>query len=215
MVNHELRNALAAVYGWSEMLVRKRDPATVPRAAFEVLDSAQHAIGLIDDLLDLSRLDEDRLKPNIRAVEPSSIATRAVRRVTPGASLKQVSIELSADTGLPSCATDANRVEQILINLLTNAIKYAPERSAVRLDIAVRGSRVVYQIDDDGPGVRESEVEQIFDIYVTKAGEESRGLGLGLPLSRRLARLLGGELHAVARSGEGGRFILEVPASVS
>ena len=70
MVNHELRNALAAVYGWAEMLVRKKDPATVPRAAFEVLDSAQQAIGLINDLLDLSRLDEDRLKPVIRSVEP-------------------------------------------------------------------------------------------------------------------------------------------------
>ena len=70
MVNHELRNALAAVYGWAEMLVRKKDPATVPRAAFEVLDSAQQAIGLINDLLDLSRLDEDRLKPVIRAVDP-------------------------------------------------------------------------------------------------------------------------------------------------
>ena len=215
MVNHELRNALAAVYGWSEMLVRKRDPATVPRAAFEVLDSAQHAISLIDDLLDLSRLDEDRLKPNIRAVEPFSIATRAVRRVTPAANMKQVNLEVSAKPELPSCATDANRAEQILINLLTNAIKYAPDRSTVRLDIGVHASRVVYQIDDDGPGVPESEVEQIFDIYVTKAGEESRGLGLGLPLSRRLARLLGGELHAVARPGQGGRFILEVPASIS
>jgi GAF domain-containing protein len=67
MVNHELRNALAAVFGWSEMLVRKKDPATVPRAAFEVLDSAKQAIGLINDLLDLSRLDEDRLKPVIRS----------------------------------------------------------------------------------------------------------------------------------------------------
>ena len=79
MVNHELRNALAAVYGWAEMLVRKKDPATVPRAAFEVLDSAEQAIALINDLLDLSRLDEDRLKPVIRAVEPTSIADRSMR----------------------------------------------------------------------------------------------------------------------------------------
>ena len=69
MVNHELRNALAAVFGWAEMLVRRKDPATVPRAAFEVLDSAEQAIGLINDLLDLSRLDEDRLKPVIQAVD--------------------------------------------------------------------------------------------------------------------------------------------------
>jgi signal transduction histidine kinase len=213
MVNHELRNALAAVYGWSEILVRRRDPATVPRAAFEVLDSAQHAIGLINDLLDLSRLDEDRLKPIIRAVEPLSMAKRAIGRVTPAANLKQIVLEVVPELDLPSCATDASRVEQILINLLGNAIKYAPERTTVQVSIAIRGRYVVYQVDDEGPGVPIEEVERIFDVYVTKIGEETRGLGLGLPLSRRLARLLGGELRAVARPGRGGSFVLEVPAS--
>jgi signal transduction histidine kinase len=213
MVNHELRNALAGVYGWSEMLVRKKDPATVPRAAFEVMDSAQYAVGLINDLLDLSRLDEDRLKPVIRAVEPLSMANRALGLVTPAANLKQVLLKLEPSPSLPNCETDANRVEQILVNLLGNAIKYAPERSTVQLGITSREGRVVYQVDDEGPGVPPSDIERIFDIYVTKAGEESRGLGLGLPLSRRLAQLLGGELHAVARPGKGGRFVLEVPAA--
>jgi len=215
MVNHELRNALAAVYGWSEMLVRKRDPATVPRAAFEVLDSAEHAIRLINDLLDLSRLDEDRLKPIIRAVEPSMMASRAMIRVTPAADLKKIELRLVSSPGLPSCATDANRVEQILVNLLGNAIKYSPERSVVRVSITSREKFVAYQVEDEGPGVPPGEVERIFDIYVTKAGEESRGLGLGLPLSRRLARLLGGELHAVSSPDQGGRFILQLPATVS
>jgi signal transduction histidine kinase len=215
MVNHELRNALAAVYGWSEMLVRKRDPATVPRAAFEVLDSAQHAIGLINDLLDLSRLDEDRLKPIIRAVEPAGMARRAMGRVTPAADQKGVTLQLTPAPELPNCATDASRVEQILVNLLGNAIKYAPERSVVRITISSVERYVVYQIDDDGPGVSAGELEQIFDIYVTKAGEESRGLGLGLPLSRRLARLLGGELHAALHPEGGGRFVLEVPVAAS
>ena len=213
MVNHELRNALAAVYGWSEMLVRKRDPATVPRAAFEVLDSAQHAIHLIDDLLDLSRLDEDRLKPIIKEVEPSSMATRAMVRVTPAAERKRVSLELAPGADLPNCATDANRVEQILVNLLSNAIKYAPATSTVRIAVTRNGGRVAYRVEDEGPGVPPNDVERIFDIYVTKADEESRGLGLGLPLSRRLARLLGGELHAVSRPGQGGCFVLEVLAS--
>jgi signal transduction histidine kinase len=215
MVNHELRNALSAVYGWSEMLVRKRDPATVPRAAFEVLDSAQYAIGLINDLLDLSRLDEDRLKPVIRRVEPVSMARNAVGRVTPAANLKNVALHLTPDAGLPNCETDANRVEQILVNLLTNAIKHAPEQSSVTLSITAVDARVVYRVEDEGPGVPPSDVERIFDIYVTKADEEAQGLGLGLPLSRRLARLLGGELRAAARPGKGGCFILEVPASKS
>jgi len=215
MVNHELRNALAAVYGWSEMLIRKRDPATVPRAAFEVLGSAEDAIHLINDLLDLSRLDEDRLKPVIRVVEPCSMARRAMARVTPAANMKEITIELAPAAGLPACATDASRVEQILVNLLGNAIKFAPARSTVLVRITSRDARVLYEVKDQGPGIGPAELEKIFDVYVTKVGEESRGLGLGLPLSRRLARLLGGELRAVSEPGRGGWFILEVPADAS
>src|SRR5215211_3698702 len=136
MVNHELRNALAAVYGWSEMLVRKKDPATVPKAAFEVLDSAEQAIGLINDLLDLSRLDEDRLKPVIRPVEPASVARRAIGRVIPAAEARQIRLELSVPAALPSCETDASRLEQILVNLLGNAIHHTPDASTVRVVIA-------------------------------------------------------------------------------
>jgi signal transduction histidine kinase len=179
------------------------------------LDSAQYAVGLINDLLDLSRLDEDRLKPVIRAVEPLSMANRAMGLVTPAANLKQITLKLVPSRGLPNCETDANRVEQILVNLLGNAIKYAPEQSTVQLSVTSRERRVIYQVEDEGPGVPPGDVERIFDIYVTKVGEESRGLGLGLPLSRRLAQLLGGELHAIARPGKGGCFALEVPATTS
>jgi signal transduction histidine kinase len=214
MVNHELRNALAGVYGWAEMLVRKKDPATVPRAAFEVLDSAQQAVGLISDLLDLSRLDEDRLKPVIRPVEPGAIARRAFGRVTPAAEAKRVRLELELAPVLPSCETDASRVEQILVNLLGNGIHHTPEASAVHLGVSAGEGLVRFTVRDEGPDIPESEVEQVFDIYVTKAVGENRGVGLGLPLSRRLARLLGGELHALpAAPGEGGRFVLELPAA--
>ena len=76
MVNHELRNALAGVLGWAELLVRRRDPATVPRAAHEVLGAAESAAELIGDLLDLSRLDEDRLKPVLTPVDSRSVIHR-------------------------------------------------------------------------------------------------------------------------------------------
>ena len=166
MVNHELRNALAAVFGWSEMLVRKKDPATVPRAAFEVLDSAKQAIGLINDLLDLSRLDEDRLKPAIRSVEPTMVARRAIGRVTPAAEARQIRLELQASAALPACETDASRLEQILVNLLGNAIHHTPDGSTVRVRIAAGPRTVEYVVEDEGPGVPEDEFERIFDIYV-------------------------------------------------
>jgi len=213
MVNHELRNSLAAVYGWSEILVRKRDPATVPPAAFEVLDSAQQAVDLINDLLDLSRLDEDRLKPVIRSVDPGGMAKRAVGRVTPAADARQVALELVIAHGLPTCETDASRVEQILVNLLANGIQHTAERSVVRLDVTSGEKVVVYTVKDQGPGIPEEDLERVFDIYASKKEGDMRGVGLGLPLSRRLARLLGGDLRALSRPGAGGEFVLDLPAS--
>ncbi len=202
MVNHELRNSLAAVYGWAEMLVRKKDPETVPRAAFEVLDSAQQAIGLINDLLDLSRLDEDRLRPVIREVEPVAVARRAIVRITPAAEARQITISPDAAPDLPTCQTDASRVEQILMNLLGNAIQHSPAGGRIRVEVTA----------DEGRGIPASEAERIFDIYVSKKDGDSPGVGLGLPLSRRLARLLGGELRAVPLPDRG-RFVLELPAT--
>ena len=213
MVNHELRNALAAVFGWSEMLVRKKDPATVPRAAFEVLDSAQQAVGLINDLLDLSRLDEDRLKPVIRAVDPEKMAWRAIGRVTPAADARGVGIEVQGGAGLPTCETDANRVEQILVNLLTNAIQHTSQDSTIHVELAAGNGTITYTVRDEGPGILAEEVEHIFDVYATNKEGDLRGTGLGLPLSRRLARLLGGDLHALPHPGAGGKFVLRLPAS--
>jgi signal transduction histidine kinase len=215
MVNHELRNALAATYGWAEMLTRKKDPATVPRAAYEVLEAAGQAIALISDLLDLSRLDEDRLRPVIQAVDPVAMVRRTVARLTPMAEAKRISQVVEAKGTLPIIKTDSNRVEQILVNLLSNGIRHSPEGGKVRIEIQEVAERIRFEVRNDGPAIPESELEQIFDIYVTKAGEESRGSGLGLPLSRRLARLLGGELRALAGSGEGACFVLELPKAIS
>ncbi|HET8623500.1 MAG TPA: GAF domain-containing sensor histidine kinase [Gemmatimonadales bacterium] len=212
MVNHELRNALAATYGWAEMLVRKKDPATVPRAAYEVVDSADQAVKLINDLLDLSRVDEDRLRPVIRPVDALTITRRAVGRLLPAAEARNVSLETRAEAHLPPCHTDASRLEQILVNLVGNGIRHSSERGTVRVTLASPPGRITFTVENDGPGIDPDDIERIFDIYVTNPGDESRSFGLGLPLSRRLARLLGGELRAVPQSS-GGCFILELPAA--
>lgn len=209
MVNHELRNALAAVFGWAEMLVRKKDPSTVPPAAFEVLDSADQAIRLINDLLDLSRLDEDRLRPVIQEVDAGAASLRAIARATPAAEKKGVVLTVAAPNRSAVTRTDANRLEQILTNLLTNAIRHTPDGSTVRVVLTAADGLVAFEVIDEGPGVPDDDLDRIFDIYLTTA-EDGRGLGLGLPLSRRLARLLGGELRALSRTG-GGRFRLELP----
>lgn len=212
MVNHELRNSLAAVYGWAEMLVRRKEPGTVPRAAFEVLDSAEQAISLINDLLDLSRLDEDRLKPVIRDVDSAAVVRQAISRLTPAADSKQVRLAAVVPPEPPTCRTDPHRVEQILVNLLTNAVRHTPNGTTVTVTLESAGGDVVFRIEDAGPGVPREDLERIFDIYQTKAAE-GKGSGLGLPLSRRLARLLGGELRAEAHPSGGGCFVLQLSSS--
>jgi signal transduction histidine kinase len=111
---------------------------------------------------------------------------------------------------MPVCQTDPHRVEQILVNLLANAVRHTPEASKVRVEVTASDSMARIGIADQGSGIEAGNEEQIFDIYMTNAGEEGTGSGLGLPLSRRLARLLGGDLKAVARPG-GGYFILALP----
>ncbi len=212
MVNHELRNALAATFGWAELLVRRKDPATVPRAAFEVMDSAEQAVALINDLLDLSRLDEDRLRPNIQPVDAVGTAKRALSRVTPAAGAKNIKFDLVVRPDVRSCRTDQHRVEQILVNLLNNAVRHSPAGGSIGVEVAPRGEFVAFTVSDAGPGIPEGDLEGIFDVYFTKADEESRGAGLGLPLSRRLAQLLHGSLWAGNRTGGGAQFVLEIPA---
>ena len=210
-VNHELRNAIAGVYGWAEMLVRKKDPETVPKAAFEVLESAEQAIALINDLLDLSRLDENRLKPHFQDVEGAMVADRAIRLVQPAANAKDVTVTQDIPKALPSSHTDAQRVEQILVNLLGNAVRHTPPGSTVRVSGAITDETFVIRVLDEGPGIQEEDQERIFDIYYTNSGEEGVGSGLGLPLSRRLARLLGGELRVENGDRKGACFSLHLP----
>jgi len=211
MVNHELRNALAAVLGWAEMLTRRKDPATVPRAAYEVLDAAEGASALINDLLDLSRLDEDRLRPVIREHDCVAIIRHAVSRVEPAAAAKGVEIVHLLPDDVVTCRTDAQRVEQILVNVLGNAIRHTPEGSRVRVVMEHLDRLARVQVEDEGPGIPEDQIDRVFDVYETKAGEERLGTGLGLPLSRRLAQLLRGNLYATVVEGSGACFTLELP----
>jgi signal transduction histidine kinase len=98
------------------------------------------------------------------------------------------------------------------VNLLGNAIQHSPQGGEVSLATTTEGAKVVFTVENDGSGVPAEDVERIFDIYVSKKEGDAQGVGLGLPLSRRLARLLGGELRAV-HLPDRGRFILELPAS--
>jgi signal transduction histidine kinase len=194
------------------MQVRNRTPETAPLGAFDILEAAGQAVALINDLLDLNRLDEDRLKLVLRAVDCDAVVRTVAKRVRPAADEREVQLVFSADREPIVCRTDAHRVEQILINLLTNAIRHAPVGTPVAIDVSPRSDFIAFAVTDEGPGVSADHTELIFDIYhSTPTADGKTGHGVGLPLSRRLARLLGGDLVAIARPGRGGLFELTIP----
>jgi signal transduction histidine kinase len=209
MINHELRNSLTAVYGWADLLVR-RAGTEAPRAALEVYECAERTLALLNDLLDLSKLDASRLQPVIRSAEANQLAREAIRTVEPAAQGKGIKIEVSAPERRIQCRTDPQRVRQILVNLLSNAVRHSPEGEAVTIEIQATDSRLEYRVIDRGEGLSEEEQATIFEAFAGGERQEHRGTGLGLALSRQLARLLGGDLSVKSKKGCGATFILQI-----
>lgn len=215
MINHELRNALTAVHGWAELWIRKLRP-DVPRAAVEVYESSERAIHLLEDLLDLSRLDAAKLQPRIKECDAPRVIGEAVATVEPAAERRGVRVELRLPDADLACRTDPQRIRQILINLLTNAIRHSPEGDVVRIVVETSNRRHVrVHVIDRGPGIPAERQALIFEAFESGGDEIEKGTGLGLALSRRLARLLGGDLTVESEAGAGARFTLEFPVDLA
>lgn len=210
MVNHELRNALTAVHGWSEMAVRVPPAVEAREALGEVLEASEEAMTLVNDLLDLARLEENRLRVTSHSVDPGELVRRAAARVRPLADAAGVTLAVQLEPDVRPIGTDARRVEQILHNLLVNAIRHAPEGTTVSVIVDRAPPHLRFAVLDHGSGVAAIDVERIFDVYETRR-EDGPSAGLGLAVSRRLATLLGGSLFAVHQSDGGGRFELLLP----
>ncbi len=210
MTNHELRNALTAVHGWTELWIRKTAPDT-PRAAIEVRESAERSLNLLEDLLDLSRLDAEKLEPVISDIDVWEIVREAVATVEPAAERRGVRVEVTGPAGEVSARTDRQRVRQILINLLTNAVRHSPSDAAIDVELHVRDGELRFDVVDRGEGIAPEQQAVIFEAFERAGRETQRGTGLGLALSRKLARLLGGDLRVESQPGKGARFYLVLP----
>jgi len=209
MINHEVRNALTAVYGWADLLLRKLGDEP-PRAAREVFESAERALTLLNDLLDLSRLEADRLRPTIRGADARSLVQDAVASLEPAAAHRAVHLHMTGLEDDVPCETDPQRVRQILINLLSNAVRHSPPEDTVDVVLRADDRRLRFDVIDRGPGVAPSEQSRIFEAF-QRATSDERGTGLGLTLSRQLALLLGGDLRVVSEVGMGATFTLDIP----
>jgi len=213
MMNHELRNALTGVFGWVERLVAAKNPETAARATHEVYEGTEHTITLLNNFLDLTRLDAGKVKPVWREVDPNEAVARAVSGFAPAAEAKRVTLNADVRPGTPALVTDPVRLQQILVNLLSNAIRHSPADATVRVAVSAQGGTLAFSVADQGPGVPAEYRDRLFEPFERFDPHSGLGTGLGLPISRRLAEVLGGELHLDSGSGTGAIFTLTLPVS--
>jgi signal transduction histidine kinase len=213
MMNHELRNALTGVYGWAERLVRKKTPEALEQAGREVFEAAERTITLLNNFLDLTRLDAGKIRPVLRDVNAGDVAHRAVTALLPTAETRGVGLEEQWERPAFPIRTDPMLLEQILVNLLSNAVRHSPERASVTLAVERSVEQVLFHVTDQGAGIDPGLHAKIFEPFERFDPNSGLGTGLGLPVSRRLAEVLGGRLTLRSTVGQGARFTLTLPVS--
>jgi CheY-like chemotaxis protein/anti-sigma regulatory factor (Ser/Thr protein kinase) len=214
MLGHELRNPLAPILT-ALQLMKLRGDVGAERERDVIERQAHHLVRLVDDLLDISRITGGKVQLKRAPVEISEIVADAIDIASPV--LEQQSHRLV--TSVPEAGlrvdVDANRVAQVVANLLTNAAKYTPVGGRVEVRASAKGRRVVLTVRDNGAGIAPDLLPRIFDPFVQGAQDRNRpqgGLGLGLAIARGLVDAHGGALRATSGGlGKGSEFTLELP----
>lgn len=215
-MSHELRTPLAAIVGYMDLLHGEMVGAVAPLQKTylgRVRAAAQHLISIIEGILTFSRVDAGKEQLHLEPCDATRLAREVEELFEPQALLKQLVLSIRVPDCETPILTDVTKLRQILINLLGNAVKFT-DRGQVALEMRVEDTRVVFTIRDTGPGIGADDMGRIFDAF-TQLDQSLRrskgGTGLGLPVSRKLAHLLGGDLAVESRPGEGTAFTLWLP----
>ncbi len=217
VVSHELRTPLTSIKT-SLSLLGKGAAGAVSEKMQDLLEIAlrnlDRLIRLVDDLLDLSRIESGRVAMEIRAVSLDDAARRAVEAVRAFAHEREVSIEVSEEAPAVQVRADTDRLQQIVVNLVSNAVKFSPAGGRVGLRWWSENGFVVLEVADEGPGIPADQLETIFDKFrqlERSATRQHGGAGLGLAISRTLVDQMGGALWAESEEGKGSRFQVRLP----
>ncbi|MEA5421549.1 ATP-binding protein [Spirulina sp. CCNP1310] len=207
-MSHELRTPLNAILGFAQIL--RREPSLSPkgRSRIDVIDrNGQHLLGMINEVLDLSKIEADKMRLQLRPCSLRRLATGVAEICEPRNTEKHLSFHLEFGPDVPAhVMADETKLRQVLINLLGNAIKFTP-RGRVTLALSRAAEKVRFEITDTGPGVPPESREAIFEPFHQGPHEDDPGgTGLGLPISQRLVALMGGRIHVDAAPGGGARF---------
>jgi len=217
-VSHELRTPLNAVLGFAELM--QSDPVETPTPAQKqriqhVLDAGRHLLALINDILDLSSLDESGAPLTLAPVALAPALQNSLRHVETLARAQQVALEVALPAQAVCVLADARRLEQVFTNLLSNAIKYNRIGGEVGVSCESADDEVVVTVRDTGPGLRPDQIERLFQPFNRLGAEFSKvqGSGLGLVITQQLIRRMGGSLQVHSTEGVGTRMVVRLRAA--
>ena len=219
-VSHELRTPLNAIVGYNSLAMDGVYGSLAPHLASahaRIRTAAEHLLGLVNDILDLSKIEVGRMDIELQQVDVVALVDSVITVVEPSAEAKSVRLDVLLGRDLPPVVTDPRHVRQILLNLLSNAIKFTGRGSVTLYARCGEGQRTLaISVEDTGIGIAEADLERIFQEFeqVRPSGRGDslqRGVGLGLAIARKLAHLLDGELRAESVVGSGSRFTLVLP----
>lgn len=218
VVSHELRTPLNGVLGMAELLAAEDLPAHAAECVATIRDSANVLLRLLNDILDLARIESRGLELEHTLFDPVDTMRRTVELFRANAQAKDLQLDLIVADGVPTAAVgEPVRLRQVLSNLVGNAIKFT-DAGTVRVELSseVRDGRTWLRVavEDQGAGIPEAALEQLFQPFFQVDSSHTRqhgGTGLGLSISRQIARHLGGDIHVQSVFGAGSRFELHVP----
>jgi signal transduction histidine kinase/DNA-binding response OmpR family regulator/HAMP domain-containing protein len=219
-MSHELRTPLNSIIGFSSVLLGPSGDPLSPdqRMALEkVLKNGKHLLQLINDILDISKLESGRMMLSVETEDISTILSNCVLIVEPLIQSKRLNLTQDIQQGLPPLTTDIVKVRQILVNLLSNAGKFT-EKGGIAITVRQSDAGIVsFAVKDTGIGIESKNFDTVFEEFQQVDSSSTRkykGTGLGLPIARRLARMLGGDLTVESEIGKGSTFTLTVPSKL-
>lgn len=217
--SHELRAPLNSIIGFSNLILEDVKTLTTEKLLeynAAIKSSGTHLLHLINDILDLSKIEAGKLELHYETVAIREMVHAVRQTVQPQADAKKITLEISVDDEVDTLIADTLRVKQILLNLTTNAIKFSHPEGKVILSVQRKKNDIEFSVQDFGIGIKKEELSSLFQPFQqTAAGaKKSEGTGLGLAITKKLVELHGGSLFAVSEYGEGSTFIARFPILV-
>jgi signal transduction histidine kinase len=215
--SHELKTPLTSVIAYAELLAdHEQRLDTQQRGQFiaRLRSEAQRLMGLIEEILDLSRIESGKLNLRRRRLDVGALAHEAIETSRSMAAKHHVRLNEEYETGLPEIWADEVKVRQAVVNLLVNAIKFSPSDSDVWLRVVAEPDCVRVEVADTGPGIAPEDTTHIFQLFgqgVRETSDQRGGLGIGLHLVKRLTELHGGHVGVNSKVGEGSTFWMRLP----